>query len=280
MSERPAPPVESALPARCVTRSATPGSWIVTARRATITSVAPSSRRGARLGSNEQRDDRQRNPCAARPGEHRCDQGDQRDRRARKSSPAVHSLVEAEDECRQEDGRELGRVLTFDGGCTHLGASGKLGADRDQGRGGSRETVGRQDRPRDRRLARDIVGDEQRDHEQLDQRRQLAPARRWILGPHRAGDGPSHEGPSGEGHGGHADRGDPRERIGDCKQGARNPAERAKATDGRKLLYRDQHGQRDQGDERPPDADDGGNRSSDKDRHQRKRVVIDGQGHQ
>ena len=117
MSVRPAPPVESALPARSPISSGTPGTWYDDddegKRQPGHRDAAP---RAQLREHEEEHDDDDGDPRASRPGDDHADGRHERDRRAEDASIAIQSLVEPEEERDRQDRREMLRVLALECG--------------------------------------------------------------------------------------------------------------------------------------------------------------------
>ena len=226
MSVRPAPPVESALPVRSPISSATPGTWYADDDE---DERHPGHRDAALRGQlrehEEEHDDDDGDPRAARPGDDHGDGRHERNRRAEDASIAVERLVEPKEERWRQGRREMLRVLVLERGRPRAPHVRNVWIPISGGRPPPR--CCRPRGPAGRRRSMDHeVGDQDRDGEQLEQGRELPPRRSRVEGPADAHQCPGEVGPRCRRHRRELQVAEPRKRVGDGEQDAGEPADR------------------------------------------------------
>ena len=180
---------------------------------------------------------------------------DQRDGAGKEPTIPVQDLVQAEDDRRDEYRGELCRILALERGCPSAGGNEVIDPQKRRRRCG--KAVDPHQRSNHRRLVDDHIGHEDRDGEELDQRRQLRPPCRGAERPAETQECPDDIGPGSPGHGRECQTSQAWHSVCDDEQDRGEPADRPEAIDRQDLLDRDHRDEHEQGSELPAEADEG-----------------------
>ena len=175
-------------------------------------------------------------------------------RQAEVGPPAAQELERAEDEGRQQERGEMGRILARQGGDAVVRHPIALqeGEDAERGRERRGDAVGPQQRPHQAGVVDDDIRDQYRDHEQLDERRQLGQGDVGVDGPDGAQDGPLQVGPARQWHRPEGQPADARDHVQQGEDDRRAATEGADAAHRQGLLDRDQGDESEQGEQGEP----------------------------